>query len=209
MFLIEIAHPAGALDDDDRSLLTGRMLDPLLGSGHAPEETMMRASLATHVAYRELQGWRTGNGAPEPGAAPPLIVTITIPQAWRDAESSRHFIGIVRAAVNRLDGARGWERDLGSLWVRVDGIPDGSIGLDGKAVTAAGVLDFLTEVYRAAAAAGAAAKVPEGKLLDPICGMLVPDTQQAITLDHDGVRVGFCAAGCREAYAREHAIAMS
>lgn len=204
MFLIEIAHPVGALDEQGRELLADRILDPLLGSGHAPEETMARAVLATHVAFRELHTWRTGAGAPDPAAAPPMIVTITVAEQWRDAEFARHMIGIVRAAVNKLDRDNGWERGLGSLWVRVDGVPDGCIGLDGKAVTAAGILDFLTEVYRQATADGVATPVPDGKLLDPICGMLVTDTPSAITVVHDGTRVGFCADACRDAYVREH-----
>ncbi|CAM3124615.1 hypothetical protein [Tsukamurella hominis] len=204
MFLIEIAHPAGAFGDDDRGLLADRILDPLLGAGHAPEETMMRAALATHIAFHELEGWRTGGGPPAPGAAPPVIVTVTVPEEWREDGGARHFIGIVRAAVRRLDRERGWERDLGTLWVRVDGVPDGCIGLDGKPASAADVLDFITEVYRASVTEGRTPEIPDGKLLDPTCGMFVTDGPDAIVLEHDGVRVGFCARGCQEAYAREH-----
>ncbi|BDH58014.1 hypothetical protein [Tsukamurella sp. PLM1] len=206
MFLIEIAHPADAFDDADRDLLADRILEPLLGAGHGPAETLMRAALATHVAFRELRGWRTGDGPPQPGFAPPLIVTVTVPDEWREDGGARHFIGVVRAAVRRLDHERGWDRDLGSLWVRVDGVPDGCIGLDGKPATAADVLDFLTEVYRASVADGRAPEVPDGKLLDPTCGMFVTDAPGVIALEHDGVRVGFCAQGCRDAYAREHGL---
>ena len=202
MFLFEIAHPAGAFDDADRELFGSSVTDTLTAPGHAPEETMRRAALATHLAFHELTGWRTGNGPYRRGDPPPLIVTVTTPQAWIADEGARFYIGTVRAAVNRLDAAHGWKRDPGSLWVRINGVPDGSIGCDGKQATADDVLDFLTADYRAAVVNGDARKIPAGKLLDPTCGMLVPDVAASMPIEHDGVRVGFCAKGCSDSYIR-------
>lgn len=201
--LIEIAHPAGALPAADRDLLVRRILDVTLDPNHAPEETMRRARAMTHVTFRELHDWRTGDGPLDPDAAPPLLVTVTVPAAWRE-ETARHLTGVVRAAVNRLDTTHGRQRRGGHLWVNVLGVPDGSIGLNGKASTADDVLAYLTEDYRAARAAGTAEPVPDGMLVDPVCGMLVRPGKAAITLDHDGATVGFCALGCRDAYARMH-----
>lgn len=203
MMLFEVAHPAGAFTAEDRDLLVRRIFDVALDDDHAPEETMRRARAMWHIGFRELHGWRTGDGPPAPDAAPPVIVTITVPEAWR-AEVSRHMIGLVRAAVKRLDTTRGWARRDGDLWVNVLGVPDGSIGVDGKASTAEDVVVAMTEDYRAARAAGTAAPVPEGTLVDPMCGMLVRPGKGAITLDHDGATVGFCALGCRDAYVRMH-----
>lgn len=205
MLLIEIAHPAGRLNNQDRDLLCDSILDLFLApEGHA-DETNQRARDMTHIAFSELQGWRTGHGAPDEHAAPPMIITLAVPGAWRD-EAGQTFIGLLRTAVRRLDDARGWKRKQGSLWVRVDGLRDGDIGLDGRSATAADVLEFMTADFRAAQASGAAAPAPEGKLIDPICGMTVPDVKGAIALEHDGIRVGFCATGCRDAYAEREGI---
>lgn len=207
MLLMEIAHPAGRLDEQDRVLLCESVVDLFLApDGHA-EETNQRARAATHVAFRELQGWRTGLGRPPEHAAPPMIITLTVPEAWRE-EAGSTFIGLLGTAVRRLDDARGWQRARGSLWVRLDGVPDGSIGLDGRPSTANDVLEFLTEDFRAAQARGTAAPAPEGKLMDPVCGMTVSDGKGTITLVHDGSRVGFCSHGCRAAYARREGIAV-
>lgn len=203
MLLIEIAHPAGTLDDAAQDLLSTSVIDLFLPSGGHAEETSRRARASTHIAFRELQGWHTGDGPPAEGAAPPMTITITVPEAWR-AEAGHTFIGLLRTAVRRLDDARGWERARGSLWVRVDGLRDGDFGLDGHPATAEDVLTFLTEDFRASRANGTAAPAPEGKLLDPICGMAVSDGRGTITLEHDGARLGFCARGCRDAYLSEH-----
>ena len=130
-----------------------------------------------------------------------MIITLTVPEAWRE-EAARTFIGFVRTAVRRLDDDRGWQRERASLWVRVDGVPDGSIGLDGRPATADDVLDFLTEEFREALANGTAATPPDGKLIDPICGMTVRDGKGAVILEHRGDRWGFCSLGCRDAYVR-------
>ncbi|TDE90018.1 YHS domain-containing protein [Occultella glacieicola] len=208
MLLIEIAHPAGRLTPADHDLLGEAVVGLFLApEGHA-EETSVRARGATHIAFRELSGWRTGHGVPAADAAPPLIITVTVPRSWRD-EAGGTFIGLLRHAVRRLDDARGWHRTEGSLWVRVVGVADGDIGLDGRPATGADVVDFLTEDFRSALANGSVAPPPAGKLLDPVCGMTVPDGRGAIVLEHDGRRWGFCAAGCRDAYLREHPAAVA
>ncbi|PRY01930.1 YHS domain-containing protein [Allonocardiopsis opalescens] len=210
MILIEIAHPAGALREEDRRLVAERLVGAFLtgdsGPGSAPEATLRRAATMTHVAFRELYGWHRGDGPPDPGAAPPVIASVTVPEAWRE-DVAPYAIGVLRSAVRQVDTARAWERRGGDLWVTVRGVPDGSIGLDGRPATADGVLAHMTEEFRAAQAAGTAPPPPDGTLLDPVCGMYVRPGKGSITLDHDGETVGFCSRGCRDSYAREHGLA--
>lgn len=208
MMLIEIAHPAGRLDDHDRELAGRAITDLFLGVDGAPHghavETIRRARTATHIAFRELQGWRTGDGPVAPDAAPPLIITLTVPEAWCREGGARTFIGLLRTAVRRLDDHHGWKRPRGSLWVRVDGVPDGSIGLDGYPATGDDVLAFLTEEFQAARENGTAAPVPEGRLPDPICGMTVSDGKGSLVMEDGGERLGFCSQGCQDAYVKGH-----
>lgn len=208
MFLIEIACPRGALTDDDRSALAGEVCQVLVGAEEGvAEETMRRARAMTHVGFRELDGWTTGDGPWTPGNAPPLWVTLTVPEAWR-AEMSRTAMGAVRRGVRRLDRLHAWQRTEGDLWVNLVGITDGSIGMDGKSCTADEVVGQMTAEYRTQndAAAAAGADLPEGVVIDPMCGMHVRLRPGALTLNHEGQTMGFCASACRAAYASEHGL---
>lgn len=201
MMLIEVAHPPETLTEEDRTVLARHVVDVLLSVEHAPEETMRKGRAMTHVRFHESTTWHTGDGVVDigTGTAPPLIVTITVPEQWED-EVARHMIGTVRAAVRRVDSTRGWHRLDGHLWVNVVGVRDGNIGLNGKSSTADDVLAHMTADYRTAHQAGQARPIPEGMLVDPVCGMLVTPGKGAITIEHDGVTWGFCAAACRDAF---------
>ncbi|WP_031465050.1 hypothetical protein [Sciscionella sediminilitoris] len=205
MFLIEIAYPAGALTETERDTIAASITELITAAEQAPEATMRRARRMTHIAFRELHGWHTGDGPVHPGAAPPVLASITVPEAWR-AETARHTMGAVRSAITGVDRVRGWTREGGDLWINVFGVAEGSIGLNGKAADADAVLAYMTEEFRALAESGELGPVPDGKLLDPVCGMLVHHGKGTILLDHDGVTLGFCAQSCRDAYAREHGL---
>jgi YHS domain-containing protein len=203
MNLIEITHPAGALDDAARTEVAQQIITGILGVEEIPAETLRRARRMMHVLFHEARGWTTGDGILPEQAPPPFIVTITVPEAWRE-EMSRHGIGVVRAALRRLDNRRGISREGGDVWINVIGVADGSIGLNGKVTTAAGVVNYMTEEYRATPRVPV--EVPDGVVIDPICGMQVRLGPRAITLDHDGTTVGFCATGCRDAYAENEGL---
>lgn len=205
MNLIEITHPAGALDDASRAEVAEQIVTGLFGMEQIPPETLRRARRMSHVLFHEAIGWATGDGQLPAQAPPPYLVTITVPEAWRD-EMSRHGIGVVRSALLRQDARRSLTRDGGDVWINVVGIADGSIGLNGKPTTAAGVVNYMTEEYRAASRT--TTDLPDGVVIDPICGMRVRLGRDAITLDHDGTTVGFCAIGCRDAYAENEGIAV-
>lgn len=207
MNLIEIRCPVGALDAADRAAFAGYITEGLVGdqmSDDVPEETLRRARAMTHVGFRELDGWSTGDGAWQPGTTPPLWITMTVPEQWRD-EMARHVIGWLRRAARRLDARHGWERTVGDLWINMAGIADGSIGLDGKPATADDVVTVMSEEFRAKADAGDV-DLPEGVVIDPMCGMKVRLGKGAVTLEHSGTTMGFCARNCRAAYARREGI---
>jgi hypothetical protein len=205
MFLIEIACPRGALTDGDRKELAGDICRVLVGAEEGvAAETMRRARAMTHVGFRELDGWTTGDGPWVPGDPPPLWITLTVPEAWR-GEMSRTTIGMVRRGVRRLDRSRGWQRPEGHLWINVVGVADGSIGMDGRPGTADEVVGRMTAEYQGQDDA-AAADLPEGVTVDPMCGMHVRLGRGAVTLEHEGRTMGFCARSCRAAYARRHGL---
>lgn len=213
MFLIEIAHPRGALTADDHAALAQTIIAGLVDTDDdaaiegVAEETMRRARPMTHVAFRELVDWTNGDGPITTDVAPPIWVTATVPEAWRD-DMARHTIGWIRRAIRRLDNDHGWQRTGGDLWINMVGVADGSIGLNGKPSTANDVVTYLTEDFREALSEGRI-EVPDGVLVDPMCGMYVRPGRGAITLEHDGETFAFCAPGCRDAYANLHGIPAS
>lgn len=207
MNLIEIRCPSDALDAEDRALLAGDITAGLVGdhmTDDVPEETLARARAMTHVGFSQLDAWTTGAGPWEPGSTPPLWITVVVPELWRD-EMARYVIGCIRRAARRIDARHGWKRSVGDLWINVIGIGDGSIGLDGKPATADDVVAVMSEEFRAKADAGGI-ELPEGVVIDPMCGMKVKLGGRAITLEHDGRTLGFCAMNCRDAYARREGI---
>jgi YHS domain-containing protein len=209
MNLIEIRCPKNALGAEDRAALTGDITAALVGDqmeDAVPEETLSRARAMTHVGFCELGDWTTGHGPWQTDAAVPLWITMTLPDLWRD-EMARHVIGRLRRAVRRLDARHGWKRAPGDLWINIVGVADGSIGLDGKPATADDVVALMSEEYRAKADAGEL-DLPAGVVIDPMCGMRVRLRPDAITLEHAGTTLGFCARNCRDAYARREGIAV-
>lgn len=209
MILVEVVSPQGALADGDRVALARDVCDVLVGAEErVAEETMRRARAMTHVGFRELATWTTGDGPWEPGKTPPLWITLTVPEAWRE-ELSRAVIGLVRRGVRRLDRSHGWERTDSSLWINVAGIADGSIGLGGKAQAADGVVAHMTAEFRARHEPSESRDLPDGVVIDPMCGMQVRLGAGAFTVEQDGRTLGFCAAACRAAYSREHSLSLS
>lgn len=205
MILINIAHPVGRFTEADHRVIVDQIWSVVLTEEHAPSETMRRARQMAHLGFRELTDWHTGHGPVDTASAPPVIASVTVPQAWQD-ETARHMIGTIKAAIRRVDVAHRWSREPGSLWVIINGVPDGSIGMDGKSSTADDVLDALTADYQAAVREGRDEPIPEGSLVDPMCGMLVRRGRRAITIEHDGETIGFCAGACRDAYVRQHSL---
>jgi YHS domain-containing protein len=77
--------------------------------------------------------------------------------------------------------------------VHVLGVSEGGIGLDGEVRTSVDLVAMLGEPYQDDLAAGRAVK-------DPLCGVVVPLNETAITLEQDGTVYAFCCTGCRDTF---------
>ncbi|GAA4244988.1 hypothetical protein GCM10022255_010350 [Dactylosporangium darangshiense] len=196
MNLIEIACPEGTLDETQRREVAGAVIANLLVEPDAPAEAVERAGRITHVWFREGRTWTTGGS----GAAAPFVVTVTVPEAWRE-ELSRRAMGAVRAALTRHAGAATGGEDP-AVWINVVGVHEGSIGMNGKPSMSTDIVRYLTRGVEPSAPAD----LPDGVVIDPVCGMRVRLGPQAHTLVHDGRTIGFCATGCLAVYAQDHDI---
>jgi hypothetical protein len=118
MNLIEITHPAGALDDAARTEVAQQIITGILGVEEIPAETLRRARRMIHVLFHEARGWTTGDGILPEQAPPPFIVTITVPEAWRE-EMSRHgsvWCGRRSDGLTTGEGSLGRVATCGSTW---------------------------------------------------------------------------------------------
>lgn len=199
MNLIEITCPAAALDENQRRAIAETILTNFLVEPDAPPEAIERAGRATHVWFQDAQTWTTGSGRYEAGATVPFVVTITVPEAWRE-ELTRHAMGAVRAALAR-HVAGGVLADE-TTWINVVGVHEGSIGMNGRPTTSTDIVRHLTQDARPPEATD----LPDGVVIDPVCGMRVHLGPHTVTLEHDGRILGFCATGCRNVYAADHGL---
>lgn len=203
MNLIEITYPHDTLDETRRRAIADAILANYLIEPEAPLEAIERAGRATHVWFREVHTWTTGAGPVRQEGPSPLVVTITVPEVWRE-ELSRHAISAVRAALLRHAPGIGLHEQA-AVWINVVGVHDGSIGMNGKRASSTDIVRFLTHGITPPDATG----LPEGLLIDPVCGMQVRLGKNTITIDHDGKTLAFCATGCRKVYAEDHNITLT
>lgn len=202
MNLIEIVHPEGTLDPARRKAIAGAVVSNLLRAPEAPASALERAGRMTHVWFREGRDWTTGDGplAASSDSGIPIVVTVTVPEAWREELSAR-AIGAVRGALADA-GIAAEDGEEPALWVNVVGIEEGSIGMAGRPTRTADIVRHLTAEVDVAAER----ELPDGIAIDPVCGMKVRLGPAAVTIDHDGRTVAFCAHGCRDVYAEDHGI---
>jgi YHS domain-containing protein/phenylpyruvate tautomerase PptA (4-oxalocrotonate tautomerase family) len=203
MNLIEITYPEGTLDETRRQAIASDVMSALLVEPGAPPQAVERAGRLTHVWFHPARTWTTRTGRDQDNTSTPFVVTITVPEAWRE-ELSRRGIAAVSTALTRHITAAA-QNNSGAVWINVIGVHDGSIGMDGKPSTSKDLLRYLTQDVQPPTAQDLA----DGEVIDPVCGMRVYLGPHAHTLTHNGQTIGFCATGCRAVYAEDHNIPIS
>lgn len=201
MNLIEITYPEGSLDETQRQAIADDVISALLVEPDAPPQAVERAGRLTHVWFQAARTWTTGAGRDQDTPSTPFVVTVTVPEAWRE-ELSRRAIGAVRTALTR-HAAEPTPNKGGAIWINVVGVHEGSIGMNGKPATSTDIVRYLTQDVEPPNPQN----LSDGEVIDPVCGMRVRLGPRTHTLIHNGQTIGFCAAGCRAVYAEDHNIA--
>jgi YHS domain-containing protein len=200
MNLIEITYPEGTLDDTQRQAIARDAMSALLVEPDAPPQAVERAGHLTHVWFHPALTWTTRPERGQDNTSTPFVVTITVPEAWRE-ELAPRAIAAVRTALTRHITATA-QNNSGAIWTNVIGVHDGSIGMNGKPSTSTDIVRYLTRDVQPPNAKDLA----DGEVIDPVCGMRVYLGPHAHTLTHNGQTIGFCASGCRAVYAEDHNI---
>ncbi|GAB3425055.1 hypothetical protein GCM10027569_61270 [Flindersiella endophytica] len=209
----EVFVPKGALSADQRKRLGERILSELVSveeSAGAPADVLDSAQAIQQVVVYEPDAWIAGRRALEGGEPPRYVVRVSVPSAWRK-EMSGHTIARITKVLADLDAELGLDPtrlyEQPDAWIHVVGVPEGSLGSFGRALTSADVVRMITKPFRESPDRDAviAAAAP-GTAVDPVCGMTVQLGPAAITYERDGMTYGFCAPGCLQVFKEELAI---
>lgn len=200
MMLIELFVPAGVYGEEERRDLGRRLVTAIIGHDGAPESVLASARAMCQVIVHEPATWIVGDPAVDPADPPRFIVRMSVPGSWRKEMSAEVIARLTGALADADDDPRRLH-EQSHAWVQVVGVPEGSFGTFGKAMSGVDVTRLITAAYRESpdSDAGAATTEP-GTAIDPICGMTVALTDLAITLAHDGTTYGFCSGICRKIF---------
>ncbi|MCX0269647.1 hypothetical protein NLM24_02750 [Nocardia zapadnayensis] len=200
MMFIELFLSAGALGPEQRKRVARRLgTIHELGAGEpgsegdemAPRSAAVFASMF-QVVVHEPQIWVAGERVLTEQDPPHCLVRIHVPGPWRKDMSETLMSYATRIVSDEFD-----DRELPfhrpTVQVHVVGVSEGSIGMLGKLVKSADLVEMLSDPYRDDAEAGKALK-------DPMCGVLVPLDDDAVTTEIDGELYAFCCRGCRAEY---------
>lgn len=206
MTLIEVFVPKDVLDDARRTALGERLVTELISAPGAPAELIRRGRDATWLVFHEPQLFTVGGrvaGADEP---PCFHVRITVPGGEiTDGMRTEMVARITRVLAEHDDDPRRFEEQP-HAWVQIDEVPDGNLGSFGRPLSTAEITGYVVS---------GELPVPNGPtpastaVIDPICGMTVELDDDAITLERDGVLVGFCCLACRDLFAASGAETVS
>ncbi|MBE1487888.1 YHS domain protein [Plantactinospora soyae] len=196
MIFVELTTAKGNLDPEQRLRVAQRIgsMHELSGGAEVQPGTAEVFRSMFQVVIHEPEVWVVGEEPLAPADPPRYVVRAYVPAPWRK-ELSQPLIAHVTKVVSEL-GAGDDRAEPGrepAVLVLVLGISEGAIGLDGVPRTSTDLVEMLGEPYRNDLAAGRAVK-------DPLCGVIVPLNENAVTLDLDGTRYGFCCSGCRDTF---------
>ncbi|WP_433432150.1 hypothetical protein [Nonomuraea sp. CA-141351] len=198
MLFVELLVPKGAFDEQERRRFAGRLTARRLlspGNGKTPATdpgVMDLFDSLSHVVVREEEIWSAGGNLLDESQDPWYVVNV-IAGMW-GKEMSEHLISRITAELAEGNAEP-------RVVVNVISLPEGSYGLRGRAHRSADFVPLIEE-----AKTGPAAPVPDGMIVDPICGATVP-LDKAVILEHDGQTYGFCCTHCRGRFAKRLSIA--
>ncbi|RBQ11654.1 YHS domain protein [Spongiactinospora rosea] len=214
MLLIDVFVPRGALSEEERQALGRRLIDTLMveDDSHAIEILDAQRTI-TQVLLHEPSTWVLGQRpAQDPAGPPRYLVRVTVPASWRK-EMCEHVVDIVTDVLAETERSAG--REPGRLRrephavILVEGISEGGVGIQGRAMSSLDLTELLSRPYRDQTSGRPGPRTAQGGLIDPICGMGVDLDDSTLTLVHEGVLYGFCHGLCRRAFADEHGLSLS
>ncbi|MDJ1132784.1 YHS domain-containing protein [Streptomyces iconiensis] len=213
MLLIEVDVPAGVFGKEERQALGRRLIDVLMteDGSHHPDVLNAERNLM-HAIVRENEDWVLGQRPDADPADPPrYLVRVSAPASWRK-EMSATVIEVLTDALAQFEAEAGRDperlREHPHALIHVLGVSENGIGLYGRSMGGRALEDHVTRPFRDAVLEGRIEEPGPGKLLDPVCGMVVDEDAATLTLQYDGKIYGFCSRSCRRSFADEYGVTL-
>ncbi|WP_020578110.1 YHS domain-containing protein [Actinopolymorpha alba] len=204
MIFVELFVPKGTLAPEQRRAIGPRIVAELMSDQGAPEVVIESGRNLTQVIVHEPDTWTVGSQTVEPSDPPRYLVRVSVPQTWRKGMGP-YAISRITKVLAGLDQDPRRVYDEPIAWVQVIGIPEGGLGIFGQVMGTNDITRLITKPYREAPEGSIPVVEPEpGTAIDPTCGMTVPLTEKAITLEYAGTTYAFCCAECRTIFAEDH-----
>lgn len=200
MTFIELFVPRGALNDDQRTHVSQRLITELF-AGPGASDLIARARALVSLVIHEPNIWTVGGRTVNATKAPRYVVRVSVPGG--------HLNGAMRAEmVTRITRMLADYEEIPErlyqepdAWVQIIEVPDGNLGMLGRIQRTADIINRVTHGAGSPAPVDSSAKIAPATVVDPICGMTVALSESALTLTHDGTTYAFCCAACRDAFA--------
>lgn len=207
MMFIELFVPAGALSADRRRGLSERLVTEVMAADGAPADLIERGRALSWLVVHEPETWTVAGQPVDPAQAPRYLVRVSVPAGHNtDGMRAELVTRITRVLAEVDDDPQRVYREP-AAWVHIVELPDSRIGAFGRPMPLA---DITRLIMRGDAPTHPADNEPAmPTAVDPICGMTVSLTDNAITLDHEGTTYAFCSPGCRDIFTPQHREAAS
>jgi YHS domain-containing protein/phenylpyruvate tautomerase PptA (4-oxalocrotonate tautomerase family) len=203
MMFIELFAPKGALSEEQRRQIAERLVTEVMYEESAPAAVLEAGRAFTQVVVHEPDAWIVGGRPVDPAEPPRYVVRVSVPGSWRK-EGSAWLISRVTRVLAEADADPQRLYQEPHAWVHVVGIPEGGCGAFGQVLRSSDITRLITKPYREAPEGSIPTKeLAPGMAIDPICGMTVPLTDTAMTLEHKGTIYAFSSPACRAVFAED------
>ena len=153
---LDLTITEGALSEEARGELPGRLAATLLNWEGAPDTEFFRSISWAHLHELPAETIQTPDGV----AAPHAIVDVTVPEG---ALSERRRAGLIEDATKQVLESTGWGDEAAvRVWVIVNEVPDGFWGAGGQIIRFAQLREAAKAERAGADGAEAAGVNPEG-----------------------------------------------
>ena len=201
MTLIELFAPKGCLSEVQRQLLSERLVTDLISAEGAPAEMVQRARDMTSLVVQEPEIWTVGGQRVATTDALRFLVRVTMPGGnLSDAMRGELITRVTRVLAEVVgDSDRFYREPI--AWVQIVEAPDGNLGAFGRVMRTTDILDLAVhgELPEHNVEEGPSADT----VIDPICGMTVSLTDDAIVIEQDDIKLAFCSTTCRDTFQAE------
>lgn len=199
--LVELFAPKGSVTEERRRRLGERLVTELISAPGAPADLVERGRAISWLVVHEPEVWIVGGRRVDASEPPRFIVRVSVPGGHlNDAMRAEMVARITRVLAEDDADPQRLYRDP-DAWVQIIEVPDGNIGAFGRVMSTADITGLVVHGAPPEQTAPAGNGHGDALAVDPICGMTVAPTDDAIAFARDGVTYFFCSEACRDLFA--------